>query len=83
MSNRADAARKLDETSFAIVEMRLFMDTHPGDAAAAAIRSKLENEYRVAWRNYVEVCGPLTIYDCDAMLWTDNPWPWDTEGCGC
>ena len=82
-NNPSAAAKRYGELDFALLEMRLFLDTHPCDAAALAIRSKYENEYRAARRNYLEECGPLTIYDCDAAQWVANPWPWDLEGCGC
>ena len=81
--NTYEAGKRYDELNFALLEMRLFLDTHPGDSAALAIRSRFENEYRAARRCYIEECGPLTIFDGDATQWVKNPWPWDWEGCAC
>lgn len=80
MNNREQLLRQISAYDFAIVELHLFLDTHPNDNAIA---SKLDeyvmksNELR---REFESRYGPLTAMGKDAnrWAWISNPWPWDT-----
>lgn len=73
--------KRLQEIDFVLVELNLYLDTHPGDVDAleqynwyARKRAKLAKAYE---RQY----GPLTNfghspnqYPCG---WDEGPWPWE------
>ncbi|MBR3692374.1 MAG: spore coat protein CotJB [Clostridia bacterium] len=74
--------REIDDVSFAMDEVRLFLDTHPKDTEALAnfiaLRKKREGlleEYRAAY-------GPICAYSAGgrtAWNWVEGPWPWEGE----
>lgn len=80
--DRMSLLRKISEASFAMDEVRLFLNTHPDcDEALAyfrnmcAVREQLVKEYTA---NY----GPMDAYDCfcdDEWKWVKYPWPWEGE----
>ena len=69
------------EVCFAIVELNLFLDTHPNNMEALALFKKLcankevlENEYKMKY-------GPLKVCDVSdntPFSWAseENKWPW-------
>ncbi len=73
--------QKIDAYDFAILEMALYLDTHPDDEDAMKTREaymkkrcELIEEYEKNFGPYVvtqnDVCG-------DRWTWVDDPWPWD------
>lgn len=81
--NRHDLFHCIEETSFYMDDLRLFLDTHPCNQEAiaafnyyASLRKELEMEYS-------ELYGPLTSYtmnnNCEDWLWVCAPWPWEGE----
>ncbi len=75
--------KKLAAKSFAFWDVHLYLDTHPKDMQAMALRNRLEREYKAARNEYIEHCGPLTVTDVNCERWAENPWPWDIAGCDC
>jgi len=79
MNNRTKLLEKISKLDFAIIELHLYLDTHPYDSAA---ENKL-NEYRLESQNltreYVSRFGPISAKDKNAngWDWIANPWPWD------
>lgn len=82
--------RELQELEFALVELNLYLDTHPDDEAALRTFSKLSNRYAEARRAYEEQAGPLVNFGhsdpCrqtgpsrDPWRWIEDPWPWEIE----
>ena len=76
----------INRVSFAVDDVRLFLDTHPCDANALAYfheYSKLRNQ---ALKEYAKYYGPLTVdttmTSCtDRWNWINEPWPWQEGGC--
>ena len=73
---KAGLLKRLNEVSFAVNDIHLFLDTHPCDEE----RNRLLKEYASSF-------GPLTIdtASCsreDMWNWTIQPFPWEQEG-GC
>lgn len=66
---------------FALVELGLYLDTHPGDTDAIDMFNAYFNMYLELKRRYEELYGPITskshipgkYYD-----WIKSPWPWDS-----
>lgn len=81
MKERETLLSKLRAIDFALVELTLYLDTHPNCSQALdlyndyrAQRLALADEYRCKF-------GPITKHDNNASTWEwiCNPWPWDYE----
>lgn len=75
--------KQLAQTSFALDEAILFLDTHPCDAQALEYyrRKKMNRDAAVA--EYVARIGPISAYDAptgECWSWVETPWPWQLEG---
>lgn len=88
MGNQMDRAKLLKEISmvdFAIVELNLYLDTHPDDADAVAYIKQYITILRRLKEEYASMYGPLNIYDagfndCEEWKWARMPLPWE-GGC--
>lgn len=79
---------QINQLSFAVNEMTLYLDSHPEDEQAMAFfaeKSAMRNEALAAYaRNY----GPLTIDTANdtasrSWEWVNQPWPWEGTKGGC
>lgn len=81
MTERERLLRRISTIDFAIVELHLYMDTHPN---AINVNNKL-NEYerksKELRHQYEENYGPITPRNNEPSNWewVSNPWPWDIE----
>ena len=69
---------------FVIVEMNLYLDTHPTDCEAMEYLRHYVRLKNQAMKEYAMKYGPLRIQDADAgnhkeWLWAMQPWPWEGE----
>lgn len=74
--------REIDRISFAMDELRLFLDTHPRDTKALAAVSELGKKRRESIERYRELYGPLDAYSAggsEVWNWLRQPWPWEKE----
>ena len=63
---------------FAIIELGLYLDTHPEDERALCLHRKYARELKDLKEKYQKVYGPLTInYPCNKWRWIEEPWPWE------
>lgn len=84
--NRRDLLCLINQVSFAVDDVKLYLDTHPCDTAALDFfyeHSKTRNQ---ALKEYAKYYGPLTIdtasTSCsDRWNWINEPWPWQEGGC--
>ena len=81
MSSRGNAMRKLQAAKFALLEMHLYLDTHPEDLDAIAAYKKYESKYMVLRCEYEEKYGSIHWLGAPGVEWLKNPWPWDSEVC--
>ena len=73
---------QINETSFAIDEVLLFLDTHPNDMAALDYYRNAVAVRRQAMDIYQSQFGPLMadgVYG-NRWNWINDPWPWE-GGC--
>lgn len=87
MMNQKDRERLLQfisEVSFAILDVGLYLDTHPCDDEALAYYEKYKQLRKEAMREYTKCFGPLLAtdvsVDCGKWQWVEGPWPWE-GGC--
>ena len=81
MMNREEMLRKIKEYKFSIIELALYLDTHPEDEKALCLHRKYANILKDLMDKYQKVYGPLTIdYPCNKWRWLEEPWPWERRG---
>lgn len=82
---KEDLKKLIQSTNFVVIELGLYLDTHPQDACALAKYHEKVRLLKEAVLRYEKEFGPLTIYGvkCDKnWTWVEEPWPWQ-KGCDC
>lgn len=83
MDNQCRMRRMIDAKEFALVELGLFLDTHPNDTNALKMRSQVQKQVEDLMCEYEKQFGPMIVTqndvkgNCDCWCWVNNPWPWD------
>ena len=81
-NSREKLTMKIQEYSFAVLELNLFLNSHPHNKQALMHRKKYLEELRRLTEAYETSYGPLTAYStvpCDEWTWVNEPWPWETD----
>lgn len=79
MTEQESLMRKINANHFAMWELHIYLDTHPGDCEAAA---KLEEYRRITadlTAKYEEAYGPINenTQNTNRWAWIAEPWPWE------
>ena len=75
---REEMIEKIKCYQFAIIELGLYLDTHPDDQKAICLHREYSKVYKELTDSYQKVYGPLTIfYPCNKWRWLEEPWPWE------
>lgn len=79
---RKELLCRINEVSFAIDDLQLFLDTHPCDQRALDDTHMLVEERKKLLETYAKNFGPLTIDSTadsgsDSWTWATQPWPWE------
>lgn len=72
----------ITQASFAIDDVKLYLDTHPCDKEALEYYQKYRQVREEAMKDYRDCYGPISAYDvAEANVWTwiNDPWPWEGE----
>lgn len=81
MGNSKTLKERIHAYDFAIVELNLFLDTHPCDKEALCLlkmyRDKREQLVALYEQQYGPYVAKVTDVQGDTFSWVDNPWPWD------
>jgi spore coat protein JB len=80
MSEKETMRRQIASVAFSMLDLRLFLDTHPCDAAAIALFNKYKVKYSALIAEYERLYGPYnTNYDTTGNVWQwiSDPWPWE------
>lgn len=78
MEDRKEMLKQIKCLQFAIIELALYLDTHPDDEKALCLHNKYCKELKELKDKYQKVYGPLTInYPCNKWRWLEEPWPWE------
>jgi len=72
---------EIDKVSFAIVEMTLYLDTHPNEKEAIDYLNHYNRKKRQLMKEYAMKFTPLTVEcaqdnDCEHWKWALDPLPW-------
>lgn len=81
MTERDMLLKKIGTCKFAVTDIDLFLDTHPGDAEMLKKREEYVTRLQPLIKEYEEKFGPLTKCDSESNTWNwvKDPWSWDTE----
>lgn len=82
MDDRITRLKRIQEISFTLNDLMLYLDTHPLDTDALDAFSQAQAQRRELMANYARDFEPLTI-DCVCQKhfnWSDGPLPWDNQG---
>lgn len=81
--NRETALYEIQQLSFKMYDIALFLDTHPDEASALTEYALTIGKYNSMVKNYEKLYGPLTINntdECNAKWnWINGPWPWEND----
>lgn len=85
-SNKKELMKRINDVSFAVDDVKLYLDTHPCDDEALAYFREYSRMRNEALKEYAEQYGPLTVdtavHSCnDNWNWIEEPWPWQEGGC--
>lgn len=68
------------EARFSLIEINLFLDTHPSDREALAAFGDYRKKYIAARKEFEDKFGPLTAFSENpsdsTWCWIQDPWPW-------
>ena len=77
-SIRREMINKIKSLDFAIIELGLYLDTHPEDQRALCMHKEYSKQVKDLKDKYQKMYGPLTIfYPCNKWRWLEEPWPWE------
>ena len=79
---RKDLLDHINAVSFAVDDVKLFLDTHPTNRAALTFYGDTLKRYLEAIEVYEDQFGPLTAEDSETQkgwTWVETPWPWEME----
>lgn len=76
----------INEVSFAVDDILLYLDTHPNDKDALSFFHDNVSKRIVAMKYYASQYGPLTVdaaHDNESCSWkwVEQPWPWEGGCC--
>ena len=84
MSMRASLMNQINEASFAVDDVALFLDTHPKNATALARlkmyrseRARLVEEYTARFGSMNETANTTELGS--SWKWIEGPWPWENK----
>lgn len=80
--NQKELLCRIDEVSFAVYDMLLYLNTHPSDQRALDDTRKLVEERKLLLETHARFFGPLTVDSTvdscsDSWAWVMQPWPWE------
>ena len=73
-------AAQIAAISFSMLDLRLYLDTHPIDGTAITLFNKYKVKYDTLIAEYERLYGPYnTQYDTSGNMWhwISDPWPWE------
>lgn len=82
--SKHDMMNRINQVSFAVNDMLLYLDTHPHDQKALDDTRRLVEERQRLLDKYAENFGPLTVDTTseacsDSWAWVLTPWPWEVD----
>lgn len=80
--NRENLLKEVMAADFYLIELNLYLDTHPCDQRAINLFNQSVTRARMLRENYERLYGPLTAmnsYSKYPWQWIESPWPWEKQ----
>lgn len=77
--NRVELLRKISALDFYIIDLGLYLNTHPCDKEAIALYNEHVEQANKLKKEYTELYGMLLSNNSASKCpwqWIENPWPW-------
>lgn len=77
-----DLLARINEVSFVLDDVKLFLDTHPMDLQAQKFYLEQSDCRNQLMQEYAYCVGPLTadmVEQYQHWTWINDPWPWEGE----
>jgi len=75
---RMEMMENIQALNFSIIELGLYLNTHPEDEKAICMHKDYCRQLKEAKDRYQRIYGPLSIYyPCNKWRWLEEPWPWE------
>lgn len=81
-NNRLEMLKEIAAVDFAIIDLHLFLNTHPTDENVIAQYNSLVAQCKMIKQNYERYFGPLSSTGSPSAYpwqWINEPWPWEKE----
>ncbi|MDD3839715.1 MAG: spore coat protein CotJB [Clostridia bacterium] len=80
-NDKIAALKSLMAIQFSLLELNLYLDTHPRDMRAIRKYNEYLEEYKEKKEEYEQKYGPITARTKSGCPWEyiKGPWPWDIE----
>ncbi len=80
---REEVLLKIQELSFAVKDLNIYLDVYPDDLECLEIFKRYSKELDELRKLYEKEFGPICasqITSSREFTWVKNPWPWDKGG---
>ena len=81
--DRDSELKKITQLDFALVDLGLYLNTHPEDNYALNLYNDIAKKADMCRMNYEKNFGPLCSFrSCtnkNSWNWINNPWPWSAK----
>ncbi len=80
--NRERLLREIMAVDFSIIELNLYLDTHPNDMNALMLYNNYVQRSRMLRQRFESMYGPLNALMSTSRYpwqWIQGPWPWERE----
>lgn len=74
--------REFSALNFVLLELHLYLDTHPHDVNALNLFTQYKAKYLAVLEEYERTVGPITAMSGvsgNTWKWVEDPWPWENE----
>ncbi|HHZ07005.1 MAG TPA: spore coat protein CotJB [Clostridiales bacterium] len=81
MTEREILMRKIAANDFAMLDLHLYLDTHPNNNQIAEKLNEYRTKSAILKKEYEENYGPImqSNENGNRWAWISNPWPWDSS----
>ena len=81
MNEQAKLLTYIDSLAFSLIDLNLYLDTHPDDSSMISLFNEYRKEKEKAMEEYERKYGPLTLLseslNKSPWAWNNLPWPWE------
>lgn len=80
--SRDELLKRLSAIDFYLIDLHLYLNTHPEDAEALKIYNEMIMEAKALREEYQQSYGMLLANNSTSKYpwqWIDNPWPWQKK----